>query len=229
MLAQTDQSRSETWPWSWTKSLNNWHVFSQFDMSQQVFPIISLPQLNWLIKLFIFPLLCPSFFLLLCFSALRWLITRHMVFISSVQRKHCLSALTSCYDATSHRRWASSLSRQSVAGPHLSELLLSESRHTPLNFGVQLRSLKLDQGIVVGIRHRIKWCHQESENEKDHFLSQHCLDRWVKLQARPQSHDCSHLRQSQLLQGKHEPPWSRSTDKQLKTKRGCPQIHPRVK
>lgn len=48
---------------------------------------------------------------------------------------------------------------------------------TLLNFGVQLRSLKLDQGIVVGIRHRIKWCHQESENEKDHFLSQHCLDR----------------------------------------------------
>lgn len=61
MLAQTDQSRSETWPWSWTKSLNHCHVFLQFNMSQQVFPIISLPQLNWLIKLFIFPLLCPSF------------------------------------------------------------------------------------------------------------------------------------------------------------------------
>ena len=28
-----------------------------------------------------------------------------------------------------------------------------------------------------------------------HFLSQCCLDRWVKLQARPRSHVCSYLRQ----------------------------------
>lgn len=67
---------------------------------------------------------------------------------------------------------------------------------TPLNSRAQLRSLKLDQGIVGGIRHRVQWCHQESEHNMDHFLSQHCLDRWVKLQARLQSHDCSHLRQS---------------------------------